>query len=336
MIHHSQPYISQSQKQKVLDCLETSMVSKGKRCAQFEQEHAHFLNKKYGIACGSGTQGLVAILKHLKIGSGHEVILPSYVCDKVEEGILAVGAIPVLCDIGESWVMNNETIKAKITSHTKAIILVHIFGINAYKESLLQFNIPIIEDICQSTGSWNQKFGAGSYTDYAFTSFHGTKCLTTGQGGMAFCNDNEADIALRQSIKQDFLNDYSDLQASLGSAQLAEYDFVLEQRQAITQRYFNELNPSLIAITRDLDSMHFRFPIISPIDFEHAKEAFEKVGISIRKGVDALIHRKNGISDSEFPMTAQRFEQTISLPILPQLTTEEVDHIILQTNKILG
>ena len=335
MIHHSQPYISQSQKQKVLDCLEISMVSKGKSCAQFEQEHANLLNKRYGIACGSGTQGLVAILKHLKIGEGDEVILPSYVCDKVEEGILAVGAIPVLCDIGESWVMNKESIKAKLSPKTKAIILVHIFGINAFSESLKEFDFPIIEDICQSTGSWNQKFGAGSYTDYAFTSFHATKCLTTGQGGMAFCNDNEAEIALRQSIKQDFFNDYSDLQASLGLAQLAEYDFVLKKRQNISQRYLNELNPSLIAITRDLDSMHFRFPIISPVDFEQAKEAFEKVGISIRKGVDTLIHRKNGISDSEFPITVQRFEQTISLPILPQLTPEEVDHIILQTNKIL-
>jgi perosamine synthetase len=312
------------------------MVSKGKSCAQFEQEHANLLNKRYGIACGSGTQGLVAILKHLKIGEGDEVILPSYVCDKVEEGILAVGAIPVLCDIGESWVMNKEYIKAKLSPKTKAIILVHIFGINAFSESLKEFDIPIIEDICQSTGSWNHKFGAGSYTEYAFTSFHATKCLTTGQGGMAFCNDDQAEIALRQYIKQDFLNDYSDLQASLGLAQLAEYDFVLKQRQAISQRYLNELNPSLISKTRGLDSMYFRFPIISNVDFNWAKEEFEKAGISIRKGVDAIIHRKKGISDSEFPNTAQLFETTISLPILPQLTQEQIDHIIYNTNKILA
>ena len=319
-----------------METLNSSMVSKGVACSLFEAEHARLLNKQHGIACGSGTQGLVAILKHLNVGNSDEVILPSYVCDKVEEAVLAVKATPVLCDIGETWVMNYDTIKAKVSAKTKAIVLVHIFGINAYDKRMQEYGLPIIEDICQSTGSWNDQYGTGSYTDFAFTSFHATKCITTGQGGMVFCNSKEADESLRNSIKKDFLNDYSDLQASLGLAQLSEYPTILERRRDISQQYLAGLNPDLVRRTKNLNSMYFRFPVTWQGDFDNAKEVFESEEIAIRKGVGALIHRQNGRPDAEFPNTSKTFETTISLPILPQMSQEQVDHVISITNKVLA
>ncbi len=336
MIPHSQPYITTEQGLAVQQCINESMVSRGARTLAFEQAHAQLLNKQHAIACGSGTQALIAIFKHLKIGQGDEVILPTYVCHKVADAVLAVQAKPVLCDINQQWVMSPETVESKITANTKAIILVHIFGIDAWNTEFLNFKIPIIEDICQATGKFAGNAGPGSYTSFAFTSFHGTKVITTGQGGMAFCNNSQAQQEIKNILKQQFHADFSDLQAALGLAQLQGLPNNLAQRKAISEAYLSQLQPSLTLQTKQIHSMFFRFPVVSTIPYPEARALFEKQGISIRQGVDSLIHQQWNLPNADFPNATQLYNTTLSLPILPQLSPSQVQHVVQVSNTILG
>ena len=335
MIPHSQPYISHNQIDLVNKSLEAAMVSSGARTMDFEVAHANLIGKRFGIACGSGTQGLVAILKELNIGKGDEVILPSYVCEKVAEGIIFVGAKPVLCDIETSWVMTPNSVRPHISTKTKAIILVHIFGIDAWDNNFNKFGVPIIEDICQALGRFDGQKGPGSYTDWAFTSFHGTKVITTGQGGMAFSNSIQSSQAIRRTIKNVFLNDFSDLQAALGLAQLSEFKYILQRRKTISEVYLTQLPEHLIIETKNLNTMFFRFPIKFDGDWEIIKMAFEQLNISVRKGVDCTIHGTLGVSKEKFIETEKIFRSTISLPILPQMTDEDIAAVVKACKVIL-
>jgi dTDP-4-amino-4,6-dideoxygalactose transaminase len=310
------------------------MLSRGDQMLKMEQDLAAYLNKKYALFTGNGTQAQMLILKSLGIGPGDEVILPTYVCDKVWKGVTAIGANPVLCDVGENGVMSSAEIAPKITIKTKAIILVHIFGINAWTEDLSAFNIPIIEDICQSFGSIKYENRTGTFTSYAFTSFHGTKALGLGEGGMLFVND-EAQFEEIKRLKANlgFVTSGTEITAAMGNAQLGRYQIGLERRKEIAMDYLHsipkELNTWANAIVGK--SMHFRYVLKSNKDWETIRKKYLEQGIHVRKGVDALLHRQYGLSDENFPTAAQLFTQAVSIPILPQLTTEESERIVKAT-----
>ena len=311
------------------------MLSRGEQMLSMEHAMAEYLNKKHALFTGNGTQAQMLLLKSLGIGPGDEVILPTYVCDKVWKGVVAIGAIPVLCDVGENGVMTHAQLLPKITTKTKAIILVHIFGINAWTRELADFNIPIIEDICQSFGSIEPKKRTGTYTNYAFTSFHGTKALGLGEGGMLFLNDASQFENIKDlKASMGFVTSGTEIIAAMGNIQFSRYQSGLERRREIALEYLrgipNELNTWAKATANG--SMHFRYVLSSNKDWETIRKAYLEHGIHVRKGVDSLLHRTYGFRDDEFPVATQLFNQAVSIPILPQLTEAQAHHIINRTN----
>ena len=277
-------------------------------------------------------------MKALGIGPGDEVIIPTYACDKVLKGILATGAKPILCDVNPYWVMDEQTICKHVNKKTKAIILVHIFGINAFKEELRHLQIPIIEDICQSFGG-TTKIRTGTHTGYAFTSFHGTKMLSSGEGGMLFVN--EADIFEKcVTIQKQFglLCRGSDLGASILLKQFNRISENLSLREQILKRYLSELPERLIARFKTVESISngYRFLLQTAGEYQLIKNEFEAAGIAIRKGVDSLIHTKYEVTDQAFPNASELFNTTISIPILPQLSEKDVSRIISTTQLLFS
>lgn len=337
IIPHSQPSITQAEQDAVRRVLFSGMLSKGEITAELETKLAAYLNKKYALFTGNGTQAQMLILQALGIGTGDEVILPTYVCDKVLKGILAVGATPVLCDVNVEGIMDFNTISAKISDKTKAIILVHIFGINAWSAQLKSLNIPIVEDICQSLGSINPEDRTGIHTDFAFTSFHGTKSLAAGEGGMLFVND-DAILSKIISIKKEagFYTSGTDLVAAVALSMCNSIEKNLKKRSEIAKRFNQELHPNLAHFMNSLasKSMNFRYIIRSEQNWDHIQAAYLEKGIHVRKGVDALIHRILNLPDAEFPGACAVFNSTVSIPILPQLQAEDVSHIILASNEL--
>jgi UDP-4-amino-4-deoxy-L-arabinose-oxoglutarate aminotransferase len=343
MIPHSQPWLSDADKQAVTVVLGSGMIAQGQLVHQFETEVAHYLGLAGGVAVASGSTALVLALKALNVKCNDEVILPTYVCKSVLESVLSVGAKPVLCDIGNDWRMTQETIASKVTSHTAAIIVVHLFGIASETQAIKSFGIPIIEDCCQAFGASFNDTKVGSIGTIGILSFHATKCLTTGEGGMAVSNSStllERMRSLRDgnhySLDRRILAPMTDLQAALGLSQLARYAQFLKRRQEIANYYFHHLQNCSIHIPETIRqlSIFFRFPVRVQKDFETSQQQFNQYNIHVRRGVDNLLHRLLGLDKNLFPIAERLFTETVSLPIYPALSNEEIKKIVLACQTI--
>jgi perosamine synthetase len=340
MVHHSRPWITESDITAVQQVLSREMLAQGSITHEFEKALADYFNVDDAIACSSGTAALSLALRALNIGSGDEVILPTYVCHSVADAIRGVGAQPVFCDIGEHWVITTENVIPFLSVKTKAIIVVHIFGIVADTLSFKKFGLPIIEDCCQAFGARLGGFTTGFMGTCGIFSFQGTKCLTTGEGGAVMSADSDFLRRIKKIDTNPALRfPMSDMQAALGLNQLKRYAEFLDHRFYLADRYFNELPNHVIQemIAVKDHSMFFRFLLRQKTQksFNEIRDWFAEQRIAVRQGVDQLIHRYAGMSDEYFPIAKQCFEETISIPIYPALTYEQQSQIIYEIRKWL-
>lgn len=342
-IPHSKPHINIDDYHNVIEVLKSGMIAEGKLVRRFEQAISDYLGLVGGVATGSGTDALFLALRALEIGVGHEVILPTYVCKSVMDAVLRTGATPVLCDVGPDWCMTLETVAPHINQSTKAIIVVHIFGIMANIQPLLDFGIPIIEDCCQALGVESGGIKAGSLGHFCISSFHATKLLTTGEGGMVLTHDSDLLERIKATKKGDHMMaghrfPMSDLQAALGLSQFARYRGFLRRRCEIADRYFNQLRNLPIQLPLHIRnrSIFFRFPLRTDGDFDSLRSAFAAYNVQVRRGVDILLHRLNGGDDMGFEGAARAYNATLSLPIYPALTDLEVEQVVTAAHRVFA
>lgn len=337
MIQHSGPWITEDDLTAARNVLLTGMIAKWNITEEFGKAISKHVGAGDCVACGSGTAALQLALLALNIGKGDEVILPTYVCQSVADAVMSTGATPIFCDVGGLWNMEPENVEKKISSSTKAIIIVHIYGIYADTPSFKKYRIPLIEDFCQCFGPKNNP-ATKATGDVSFYSFHATKCLTTGEGGAI--SSNNAD--LMRTIKGIFSRNavaspMTDIQSALGLSQLNRYETFIRRREDIANFYFNDfpkyLTESIASVRHK--SMFFRFPLRFPskIDFEKIRNQFERDGIAVRRGVDELLHRRFGLSDNEFPNAVKCFDETLSIPILPFLKENDLERIVRGVEK---
>ena len=282
IIPHSQPTLNESDRFAVLDVIRSGMISKGEKVAEFESTVASYLGLKAGIATSSGTAALFVALKSLDVTANDEVIIPTYVCHDVYDAVVATGATPVLCDIGDGWNMNSNKVKHCLTSRTKAIVVVYIFGMNTDIQSIVDIGLPIVENIAQSFGLEINHKKVGTFGAITICSFHGTKCLTTGEGGMLLTNDSRT---LEKARVAGSITRMSDIQAALGISQITRYNDFLLRRIEIANTYLNALdNLSSSCLLKSLKqtSMFYRFPVTVKQPFEQLRNEFERCSIAVR------------------------------------------------------
>jgi len=336
-ITHSKPWIDDSDVRAMRQSMSSGMIAAGDNVREFEEAVAGYYGTAGCVAAGSGTAAIILALKALKIGTGDEVILPTYVCVSVANAVRAVGATPILCDVGKQWNMTPKEVEPHISKKTKAIIVVHIFGIAADTAAFLDFGVPVIEDCCQAFGSLTKGTKTGTVGTFGIFSFNAIKCLTTGEGGMATSIDPALVGRMRElKASNEVASPMSDMQAALGLNQLARYDEILKRRLAIAERYFERLPKRLTARLSEVskESIFFRFPLIVSEDFEALRRACEERGFAVRKGVDALIHRQFGLPDEAFPNACELFKKTLSLPIYPALKEKELEIVLKETARL--
>lgn len=340
MIQHSKPTLSAEDAQAVEACISSGLISRNKLCAKMEQDLIQYLGIKFARITNSGTSALVLALKALGIHSAkQEVLLPTYVCKSVVEAINDCGGTPVFYDNSKDWISDLLKIKDKISGNTAAIIVVHTMGIVLKDiKKIVDLNIPVIEDVCQAFGAELDGKKVGTFGTIGVFSFHATKCLTTGEGGAIIASDD--DIITQINASYDTIPgiySFTDLQASLGISQLSRYNGFLLRRKELGEKYFENLPEWATRSFKEIggNSIFFRFLIKIPEPFDTIKEKFSNVGIAVRKGVDDLLHRSYGLSDKDFPNAVEVFNETISLPIYPNLNPDEFLHIVSKTNEIL-
>lgn len=222
---------------------------------RFEKEFASYVGVPHAIATSSCTGALHIALKALDVGPDDEVILPDMTWAATAFAISYVGATPVFADIlPDTWCVDPKDIEHKITKKTKAIIPVHLYGHPADMDSISAIaknhNIAVVEDAAESIGASYHDKKTGSMGDFATFSFHGTKTLTTGEGGMLTTGDKDlfekANFLANQAKSPDkiFWNTgiglkykMSDIQAALGLAQLSRIDELIAKKRQIFRWY---------------------------------------------------------------------------------------------------
>ena len=345
VIPHSKPCLTTEDGKAIDAVLRSGMIAEGNLVKDLENAVGQYLGLLGGVATSSGTNALFFALTALGTGVGDEVIIPTYVCRSVWDGVIATGATPVLCDVGDDWCASAETIKPQVTARTKAIIVVPIFGIASDVIPICEMGVPVIEDCCQAFGAIHGDKMVGTFGELCFLSFHATKLLTTGEGGMVLTGDPGLLDRLRD-LKQGkngnlavrYRQPMADLQAALGLSQLARYGSFLRRRQSIADFYFNELKDLPVRLPRAIRdrSIFFRFPLRVQGDFESLRRLFDVEGVQVRRGVDSLLHRRDGMNPEGFAGAEKCFSESLSIPLYPALSDEDCERVVDSCRYILA
>lgn len=223
---------------------------------RFEKAFSEYLGVRHAMTLPSCTSGIHLALLALGVGPGDEVIVPDATWIASAAPITYVGATPVFADIDErTWCLSAESFEACITPATKAVITVALYGnmpdMDAIREVARRHDIPVIEDAAEAIGSRYKGFKAGSFGDASVFSFHGSKTLTTGEGGMLLTDDAKLferaqflrDHGRKPGDKMFFNHEVaykykmSSMQAALGLAQLERIEELLEHKRRTFKWY---------------------------------------------------------------------------------------------------
>jgi perosamine synthetase len=252
----NEPLLDGNEKKYLIECIESGWISsEGPFIQQFEKKFAARVGRKHGIAVTNGTAAIDAAVDALGIGFGDEVILPTFTIISCIAQIVRSGAKPVLVDSDPlTWNMDVTQIEAKITPRTKAIMIVHIYGLPVDVDPILalgkKYGLKVIEDAAEMHGQTYKGKPCGSFGDISTFSFYPNKHITTGEGGMIVTDDDElAEIcrSLRNLCFQPqkrFVHDrlgwnlrMTNMQAALGLAQLERLDEFVERKRSMGKLY---------------------------------------------------------------------------------------------------
>jgi len=326
---------------------------------KFAKKFSKYTGAKYAIATSGGTWALHLAFLAIGLKKGDEVIVPDLCYFSPLDVLVAMGVKPVFVDILENtWCIDPDDIKKKITKKTKAIMPVYMYGnlteALKIKEIAQRHGLKVIDDSCPAVGSFYNNKHAGFFADFAAFSFQGAKILTTGLGGMLITNNKKlferAWFLNHQGQKgpkfwqmeHAVCYDMSDLNASLGLAQLERVDELVEKKQIIFKWYHDRLS--------DIDGLG--------MNFEQPKACSNKWMSSIVLTRDFGITRdelreklkKDGIDTRPFFFPASMFpmyEQAktpishkvglngINLPSGHNLSEEQIDFICRKLKKYL-
>ena len=338
MIPHSRPTIDETDILAVASVLHSGNIAQGSAVEKFERELAGYIGVKGGVATSSGTAALHLALLALDITGKDTVALPSYVCTAVLNAVHYVGSSPLLIDIHpDTFNMDVEDLKRRLTPQVKAIIIPHTFGLAADLEEIMALGIPVIEDCAQSIGATYRNKLTGSFGNMSIFSFYATKMITTGEGGMVVSNSEELLGKIRDLRDYDNKGNYgtrynykmTDFQASLGLSQLKKLNHFIEIRRKIAQRYNIELkNLCSLPVSHKNDSKHiyYRYTIKLRRDVESFLKLSKEKGINCERPVFKPLHQYMNLSG--FTNTDSIWEKSVSVPIYPTLTEKNMNTII--------
>ncbi|HVT82392.1 MAG TPA: DegT/DnrJ/EryC1/StrS family aminotransferase [Phycisphaerae bacterium] len=335
MIPHSRPSISPDDLCAVEEIVRGQMLAQGTEAARLEAElSARFGFGHFASAVGSGSAALQLALLALNVQPGDEVVLPTYICRAVLQAVHALRARPVLCDSGPDWVVTPREVASKITARTRAVLVAHLYGIWADVPAIKALGVPVIEDACQALAARGTRAVAG---DIAIVSFHPTKLITGGEGGAAVTSSPVCATRLKElrdgrydPLARAVFSPFSDLSAALALRQLRQLDSWLIRRREIAERYrqtLMQISGTDIFWGPMASGVFYRFVLRLAGGCDRYAALFAQEGVTIRRGVDELMHRLLRQDDSTFPNAIRQYDTTVSIPLYPGLSEEELSRV---------
>ena len=256
------PLLKGNELKYLTECIETSWISsEGPFIHKFERQFSSYINRRHGIAVSSGSAALDIAVRALGIGKGDEVIMPTFTIISPAQSVINAGAIPILVDCDPlTWNMDVSQIEAKITANTKAIIVVHIYGLPIDMNPILalakNYHLKVIEDAAEVHGQTYKGKRCGSFGDITTFSFYANKNITCGEGGMLLTNDDALaaqckklrNLAFETNGKR-FVHEelgwnyrMTNMQAAVGIAQLEQIEEFLNIKKTMGSFYQQELS----------------------------------------------------------------------------------------------
>ena len=352
-----QPDIGDDEINNLLECANTGWISsQGRFIKAFEIGFSDYLNGGHAVAVSNGTAALQLGMLALGIGANDEVIVPNFTFGASINAIIHVGAIPVLVDVDpETWTLSLKAIEAAINKNTKAIMPVHLYGQSAHIDEINKIaknnNLHIVEDCAEALGGTYKKRLIGRDGDATCFSFFANKLITTGEGGMVVFKDKKtADKAkiMRDhgmSPQKKYWHEFAgvnfrmtNMQASIGVAQLKKINNFLLKRKNVFQRYDKNFksNSQLLLLPKNSwsENSYWLYTLVVSEFTEKKRDKLLKAlsdrGIDARPGFYPL-HKmppyQKYSNGSDYPISSFLGTSTINLPSSPGLTFDEIDHI---------
>ena len=329
---------------------ETAFVA-GRYAAAFEREFADYLGVKHCIGVANGTDAIEIALLSVGIRSGDEVLVPANTFFATAEAVVNIGAVPVFVDIdAATYNIDPDRIEAAITPLTKAIIPVHLYGLPAEMEPIVQVarkhDLKIVEDCAQAHGATYNGQKVGTFGDAATFSFYPSKNLGAfGDGGAIVTNGDDVEALARAISNHGQLtkNKHSmigrnsrldGLQGAILSVKLPHLDGWIEARRSRAALYGKLLAGSGIALPVEPDGRQHTYHLyvvqVPDRDLVQArlKEAEIETGIHYPTALPFLEpFAKGGHTPSDFPVAHEQMGRLLSLPMYAELSDEMIEHV---------
>ncbi len=324
----------------------------GRHLAAFENEFAEYIGVRYAIGVGNGFDALRISLESLGLKKGDEVILPSLTFIATLLAVIHTGAKPVLADVNpETFLMDYKSVKSLISTKTKAIIPVQLYGcpvdVHGIQKHIKDKELVIVEDFAQSVGAEIKGGKTGSFGRINAASFYPTKTLgALGDGGIITTNDRELADRCRSLRNYGFTDDgqhttigynsrLDEMQAAFLSIKIRWLDIWINERRSIAEKYRINLagipGLKLPEYQRSALPAHHIFPVLSK-KREALRKHLQAAGIETRVHYGTPLHLHNsmrylGYSKGSIPETEKISERELSLPIYPGLTDDKINFI---------
>jgi perosamine synthetase len=353
----SAPEITDAEIAAVTAVLRTSRLSLGPKLEEFEHAIAQYVGVPHAVGVSSGTAGLHLCIRALNIGEGDEVIAPSFTFVAVANAVRYERATPVFVDIDPITLnLDPAKIEAAITPRTRAILIVHTFGIPANMQAILDIasrhHLLVIEDACEAIGAEYHSRRVGSFGDAAVFAFYPNKQITTGEGGIVVTRDATLAQRLRalrnqgryetdgwlQHSELGYNYRLSEIACALGIEQLKRIESIFAMRESVARAYRTRLKGEPL--------------ILPPLELPHARISWFVYVIRLlpefrqchrdvilasltRQGIGcaryfAPIHLQPAYAawkSAGLPVTESEAARTIALPFFNRVTSEQQDRV---------
>lgn len=350
MIPVARPVFGEEEVEAVSAVIRSGMIASGEVVTRFEDEYAAYAGVKHAIATSNGTTALHAGLLGSGIVPGDEVIVPSFTFIATATSVSMCGATPVVADVDiNTCCIDPDSVAEQITPKTRAIIGVHLFGqpcdVSAMQQICEDHNLLFIEDCAQAHGAKYRGTQVGNFGTVGCFSFYPTKNMTTGEGGLVTCSNDEIAARVRRLInhgqKEKYLHTeigynyrLTNMGAAIGRVQLKKLDDMTRMRQENASFYSSGITRPGITMPVIRDSCtHVFHQYAIRVTPESGMTRDQFAGYLHDNGVGTAIHYpipvheqpvyRGKIKGSSCPVSRQLAREILSLPVYPSLTSDE-------------
>lgn len=365
----NEPLLNGNEKKYLCECIDTGWISsEGPFVKEFEQKMSATVGREYGVAVSNGTAALEVAAQALGIGEGDEVIMPAFTIISCAMAVTKLGAVPVLVDSDiHTWNMNVDDIETKITPKTKAIMVVHLYGLPVEMDKILalakKYSLKIIEDAAEMHGQTYKGKPCGSFGDISTFSFYPNKHVTAGEGGMIVTDNEELaercrmlrNLCFRKDVRyvHDEISDnyrFTNLQAAVGLAQLERLDEFVARKRAMGKYYTEHLKDIEglifpIETTDYANNIYWVYGIVLDENIQVDNKTMQ--GLLAEEGIGSRtffwcmheqpVYQKQGLfKDESYPNAEYLARKGFYIPSGLALSEEQMGRVVTGVRKVMA